>query len=213
MFYECMPIPQVSYPPEGCRPPKLYKYPEGKPPVKLLFLGWNPPKPFGGFWSVKSEDNLRSELHAVLSSKKLNQINASFPDKTFLNEFLEKGFYFIHTVKCYTESKFPGFSRGSATTNKEKDKGKALIASCVRTHLEFELKTLEPQKVCVLGKVPFLGLCELFPELTKIRATPTQGKIFQPGDLGMPWHLCYTCFPKLRRHIVIDHLQAFLQSH
>ena len=207
--YECIPIQQVSYPPYGCRPPELYKYPEVKSPVRLLFLGWNPPKPFGGFWSDK-EDKLRRELHGIL--RDLGQINASFPDKAFLDEFLEKGFYFIHTVKCWTEAKFPGFSRGSATTKKEKYKGKALIASCVHTHLDNELKTLEPQKVCILGEIPFLGLCELFPELSQRRPKPkpTQGKIFQPGELGIPWHLCYTCFPKLRRHIVIDHLQAFL---
>ena len=228
MFYECMPIPQVSYPPEGCRPPKLDKYPAVKPPVKLLFLGWNPPKPFGGFWSVKSEDNLRSELHAIL--KELGQINASFPDKNFLEEFLGKGFYFIHTVKCWTESKFPGFGRG-ATTREGRDKkekiGIPLIKSCVGTHLEEELNTLEPQKVCALGEVPFLGLCELFRELSQADSTPTQGQDFQQEQYGIPWPLLYTCFPpqpipvlirgtqcrKPARDIALGHLRDFLQSH
>ncbi len=117
MFYECRPTQQISYPLYGCRPPHLYKYPEVKSPVRLLFLGWNPPKPFGGFWSVEYEDNLRSELHGIL--KELGQINTSSSDKTFLDEFLGKGFCFIHTVKCWTEAKFPGFGRGATTREKK----------------------------------------------------------------------------------------------
>ena len=219
-LYECMP-------PDGCSPPKLYKYPAVKPPVKLLFLGWNPPKPFGGFWSVEYEDNLRNELREIL--KNLGQINASSPDQSFLDEFLEKGFYFTHTVKCWTEAKFPGFGRGATTRegrDKKKKVGIPLINSCVRTHLAKELETLAPQKVCALGEVPFLGLCDLFPKLTKTKATPTQGQVFQPGNGGIPWPLLYTCLlqpqpvpvrgtncRKLPRDIVRGHLQEFLQSH
>lgn len=222
--YECVPNQQISYPTYGCRPPKLYKYPAVKSPVRLLFLGWNPPKPFGGFWSLKYEDNLRSELRAILNQ--LGQINASFPDKTFLDEFLEKGFYFIHTVKCWTDAKFPGFGRGATTRegrDKKKKVGIPLIKSCVGTHLEEELNALEPQKVCALGEVPFIGLCELFPKLTKAKATPTQGQVFQAGNGGIPWPLLYTCFPKQEtvavsgtghrkkgRDIVLGHLRHFL---
>ena len=213
MFYECRPSSQVTYPPYGCRPPELHKYPEFKSPVRLLFLGWNPPRPFGGFWSLKYEDNLRSELRAILNQ--LGQINASSPNKAFLDEFLEKGFYFIHTVKCWTKAKFP---RGS--------EGEALINSCVRTHLEEELNALAPQKVCALGEVPFLGLRELFQELTETDATPTQGRDFQREQYGIPWPLLYTCFPRPRpvlirgtkcrkpaRDLVRDHLRDLLQSH
>lgn len=117
--YECIPIQQASYPPYGCRPPELYEYPEVNQPVKLLFLGWNPPKPFGGFWSMKYDDSLRKNLHGIL--KKLGQINAVSPNQSFLDEFLEKGFYFIHTVKCWTKAKFPRLGRGS--------EGEALINS------------------------------------------------------------------------------------
>lgn len=223
MFYECKPIQQVSCPPDGCRLPELYKYPEVQSPVKLLFLGWNPPKPFGGFWS-DDKDNLRRELHAIL--KGLGQIETSQSDKSFLDEFLKKGFYFVHTVKCWTEAKFPGFGRG-ATTREGRDKKKKigipLIKSCVRTHLDKELKDLAPQKVCALGEVPFLGLHELFPELTKAKATPTQGQVFQREKYGIPWPLLYTCFPKQEtvpvsgtghrkkgRDIVLGHLRHFL---
>lgn len=227
-FYECIPVPQVSYPPDGCRPPELYKYPEIKPPVKLLFLGWNPPKPFGGFWS-DDKDNLRRELHAILNSKELGQINALSPDESFLDEFLEKGFYFIHTVKCWIAAKFPGFGREATIKGgreKRKDVGIPLIHSCVRTHLGKELEALTPQKVCALGEVPFRGLCELFPRLTKTKATPTQGQVFQREQYGIPWPLLYTCLPqrqtiqvhgtecrKPASDIVLDHLREFLQSH
>ena len=216
--YECIP-------PEGCCPPELYKYPEVQSPVKLLFLGWNPPKPFGGFWS-DDKDNLRRELHAILNSKELGLINASSPNKAFLDEFLEKGFYFIHTVKCWTDAKFPGFGRGATTRegrDKKKKVGIPLIKVCVGTHLEEELNVLEPQKVCALGEVPFIGLCELFPKLTKAKATPTQGQVFQAGNGGIPWPLLYTCFPKQEtvavsgkghrkkgRDIVLGHLRHFL---
>ena len=226
MFYECMPIQQVSYPPYGCRPPKLYKYPEVKSPVKLLFLGWNPPKPFGGFWS-DDEDNLRRELHGIL--KELGRINASSPDKSFLDEFLEKGFYFIHTVKCWTEARFPGFGREATIKGgreKRKDVGIPLINSCVRTHLDKELTDLAPQKVCTLGEVPFRGLRELFPGLPKTKITPTQGQVFQREKYGIPCPLLYTCLPqrqtmqirgtecrKPASDIVRDHLHDFLQSH
>ena len=209
-LYECIPL-------DGCRSPKLYKYPEIKPPVKLLFLGWNPPKPFGGFWS-DDEDNLRRELHGILKGKDHGQINASSPDKAFLDEFLERGFYFVHTVKCWTEAKFPRLGRGS--------EGEALINSCVHAHLDKELTDLAPQKVCALGEVPFLGLCELFPGLTKTKATPTQGQVFQREKYGIPWPLLYTCFPqprpvlirgtecrKLASDIALGHLREFLQSH
>ena len=148
-------------------------YPEIKSSVKLLFMGWNPPKPFGGL-GVDDKDNLRSALHEIL--KELGQIESSSPDKSFLNEFLEEGFYFIHTVKCWTDATFPGFS-GRLATKEEKVKGEALIQSCVRPHLDKELEDLAPQKVCVLGKVPFHGLRELFPWLTAINATPTQREV------------------------------------
>lgn len=204
MSYECIPIQQISYPPYGCRPPNLYKYPAINHPIRLLFLGWNPPKPFGGFWSMKYDDSLRKNLHGIL--KELGQINAVSPNQSFLDEFLQNGFYFIHTVKCWTEAEFP----------KKKDVRIPLINSCVRTHLEEELNALAPQKVCALGEVPFFGLRELFPGLTETKTTPTQGRVFQQEQYENPWPLLYTCFPQLRfgrRDITLGHLRNFLRSH
>ena len=95
----------------GTRPPDLYAYPQPRDKVALLFIGWNPPKPFGGFWSLEFEDNLRSELHGVLFEMK--RIKARMPDAIFLDEFLGEGFYFVHAVKCWCCAKYPGFGRGA----------------------------------------------------------------------------------------------------
>lgn len=220
--YECITIQGLSYPSVGCRPPRLYEYPKVSPPVKLLFLGWNPPKPFGGFWSINNRDNLRGELHALL--KKLGQIHSSISEKDFLDEFLAKGFYFIHTVKCWTEAKFPGIGR-RVTSKERKEVGIPLINACVLTHLAKELEVIAPQKVCALGEVPFLGLRELFPALAQASATPTEGKVFQREQYGIPWPILYTCFPQRQtmfvrgtkcrqqaRELVLDHLRVFLQA-
>src|SRR5438128_5270801 len=69
--------------------------------------GWNPPKAYGGFWAFKTEDNLRSDLHQILLQLKI--IESQRADASFLDEFLSKGLFFIHAVKCWTLSKYPGF--------------------------------------------------------------------------------------------------------
>jgi len=224
--YECLPLEGMAYPHCGIRPPELFQYPEPKFPIRLVLLGWNPPKPYGGFWSLTYEDNLRHHLHSIL--KELGQIQAPAPDdQNFLDEFLQNGYYFIHTVKCWTEPKFPGFGRDAQSREGRRRKsqvGLPLLYSCVRTHLAEELRTLGPQNVCALGKLPFLALCELYPSLKTASATPTQGSVFPANFCGLPWPLLYTCFPQRRSvpmkgmkqrekalEIVGDHLRTFLR--
>lgn len=72
----------------GVRPPLLYEYPAPPSSVRLLFLGWNPPKPYGGFWSLDQRDNLRRDLHWILRSAR--RVTAEAPDGTFLTEFAEE---------------------------------------------------------------------------------------------------------------------------
>lgn len=222
--YECLKLDGIIYPPSCVYPPKLYKYPTPHLPIKLLFLGWNPPKPYGGFWSLEFEDSLRSDLHRIL--KTLKKIEAPSPNQIFLDEFSNKGFYFIHTVKCWTEAKFPGFGRDAQSKEgraRREQVGLPLLSSCVQTHLSDELKTLNPQKVCALGELSFLGLCDIYPKLRKTSATPTQGVVYQKGSCGLPWPLLYSCFPKEESvlvkgtkqrkktwEIVRDHLGTFL---
>lgn len=74
--YHCEPLPDAQYH-GGTRPPDLYAYPRPSGPTRLVFIGWNPPRPFGGFWSLEGEDNLRSALHEILS--RIKEIEAKKP--------------------------------------------------------------------------------------------------------------------------------------
>lgn len=75
----------------GVRPPLLYEYPTPPSSVRLLFLGWNPPKPYGGFWSLDQPDNLRRDLHWILHS--MGRVKARAPDSEFLTQFIQTGHY------------------------------------------------------------------------------------------------------------------------
>jgi hypothetical protein len=107
--YECLKREEIIYPLSCVHPPELFKYPRPQAPLTLLFLGWNPPKAYGGFWSLEFDDSLRTNLHRIL--KTLGKIETPYPGQNFLNEFLDKSYYFIHTVKCWSKPKFPGFGR------------------------------------------------------------------------------------------------------
>jgi hypothetical protein len=104
--YRCEPAAGLHYC-AGLRPPELYAYPQPVKPIRILFIGWNPTKPFGGFWSLDSQDNLRSDLHQILFH--LGIVKATNPDESFLDEFIARGLFFVHAVKCWTAAKYPGF--------------------------------------------------------------------------------------------------------
>ena len=197
--YSCQTLSHIAYPPFGIRPPQLDAYPHPIGTTRVLFIGWNPPRPYGGFWSLKFSDNLRNDLHSIL--KECGEIKHSTPNQEFLDEFLGKGFYFIHTVKCCTDANYPGFGRDRRSKGGKERRGKIglpLLSACVRTHLENELATLSPINVVALGELAFLGLCELYPNLKQALAKPTDGYIFLKEIFGLPWPLLYTCFPQCR---------------
>lgn len=211
-IYPCNPDPGTKFP-AGTRPPELYAYPEPLRPVELLFIGWNPPRPFGGFWS-DLEDKLRKELHGILKS--LGWISAAQPDDAFLHEFHEiRHFFFIHSVKCWTKAKYPGFGRGAKFKDR-REIGEPLLRACTQTHLADELNQLAPKLVCALGELAYEALRCVYPELDP-DPRPTEGRCFPPED-GRPWSLLYTCFPSpapdratskpLRVH-TRDHLKRF----
>lgn len=219
--YKCEPLTGVYYP-AGVRPPDLYAYPRPPRAVHLVFIGWNPPKSFGGFWSLDTEDNLRSDIHEILIQ--LKQIEAQLPDGIFLEEFLSKGFFFIHAVKCWTHTKYPGFGRNARRLDRKRI-GVPLLQACAGTHLGAELHELSPGKVCALGEVPYLALCHVFREsrLPSDAASPTEGRIFEPEPSKLNWPLLYTCFPQSQRvrvrgkdekvpakELVRKHLERFL---
>lgn len=188
--YQCVPPVDMKFP-GGIRPPELYTYPEPVGPVELVLVGWNPPKPFGGFWSTDSPDNLRTELHRIL--KALGLSSAEDSENAFLEEFrVARRFFFVHAVKCWTEAKYPGFGRG-AKAQERRDIGEPLLRACAQMHLGKELESLSPKRVCALGELAYEALRCLYPDLpAKVR--PTQGGVFGPAQ-GRPWSLLYTCFP------------------
>lgn len=190
--YKCEPPSSIRIPAFGKRPPDLYAYPKAERKVQLLFVVWNPPKPFGGFWSLEFDDNLRSELHRVLVE--LKKIKASTPDATFLDEFLKTGFYFIHAVKCWCCAKYPGFGRGAKEMDRKR-MGLPLLRACVDAHLRDELRDLSPEKVCLLGKLPYTALSCISERLGRMKVTPTEGKVLEPQDSGFDWPILYSCFP------------------
>jgi hypothetical protein len=209
--FQCEPHNGLNYP-AGIRPPELYAYPTVAPTVRLLFIGWNPPRPFGGFWSLDSTDNLRTELHRILLT--LNQIKAREPGDNFLKEFLNTGYFFIHAVKCWTAAKYPGFGREAKRADRRLI-GEPLLHACVETHLREELRQLAPEKVCALGELAYCALRHLFPRLDE-DATPTEGRIFEPSRYQLDWRLLYTCFPSTTqvrgeplREITRRHLKVF----
>ena len=213
--YECQPEGSTKFP-AGKRPPELYGYPTITRPIRVLFMGWNPPRPFQGFWRLEEPDDLRNELHLALRAAEW--VVANEPDGAFLNEFLERGYYFVHAVKCWTESRYPGFGRDSANRQGRREIGEPLLKACVSTHIPSELQRLSPGKVCALGELPYLGLRHLYPQLDR-NARPTQGRMFGAAEAGLAWDLLYTCLPvrnrigrRWAREYVAEHLAAWHSS-
>jgi hypothetical protein len=193
------------------RPPQLYAYPPKPRAVGLLFVGWNPPKPFGGFWSTGAPDNLREELHRILRT--LERVRSPRPDHEFLEEFLDVGFYFVHAVKCWSVAKFPGFGR-EARRHERVEIGEPLLRACAKAHLANELGTLNPRNLCAFGELAYCGL-RMLDENLDPAARPSKGGVFQSGSRAV----LYTCFPSANkvlgrpaREYTSDHLKVFLSQ-
>ena len=103
--YNCEPDPGLIFP-GGIRPPQIYAYPSACPPVRLLFVGSNPPRPFGGFWVTETGDTLRADLHRILRSLKV--VETPEPDAAFVDEFRSKG-----RLGCSTRALEPPSGRNS----------------------------------------------------------------------------------------------------
>jgi hypothetical protein len=182
-------------------------------PIEIVFVGWNPPHPFAGFWSTDAPDNLRTEIHSAL--RYLGRAIAPEPNRDFLDEFRgSRRFFFVHAVKCWTKARYPGFGRKARLTDRI-DLGLPLLRFCVSTHLGKELSELRPRRVIALGELAYEGLCHMFQDL-RGDARPTDGCVFE-RSATRPWPLLYTCFPspapvggKALRDYTRSHLERFL---
>ena len=162
-LYSCNYRSPVNCPAIGEQPPKLLAYPNPICPNPILFIACNPPREYGGFWSLRYEkDSLRTDLHAVLHG--LDRIASRSPDGKFLEEFLQKGYYLVHSVKCWTRGIYPGYGRDrnkSGWKSRWKQQGLPLLRICVDAHLRSEVAGLAPSKICLLGEMAFEALCLL----------------------------------------------------
>jgi hypothetical protein len=194
------------------RPPKLAAYPSPRGQIHLLFVGWNPPTTYGGFWSLEEPDNLRRELHGIL--REIERVRSEEPAAAFLDEFLETGHYFVHSVKCWTSARYPGFGRKAVRRDRH-EIGEPLLRACAAAHLETELSNLQPASICALGELAYVAIRCLDPGLPA-SARPSEGQIFTPASDGTRWRLLYTCFPSgnfvhgsAARDITRKHLESF----
>ena len=169
------------------RPPNLEAYPAARRRVQVLFVGWNPPRPFAGFWSIADPDNLRTELHRIL--RDIGRVRAPQPDGQFLDDFLDAGYYFVHAVKCWCAAKYPGFGRG-AKRRERHEIGEPLLRVCAAAHLRDELQSLNPANVCALGELAYCGLRVLDEDLDR-SLRPSEGAVCNLGARPV----LYTCFP------------------
>ena len=178
-------------------PPRVTPYPPPDRPVKLLFIGWNPPSPGGGFWA-KDDDHLLGNLLWIF--QQLGWSEATTP-QLFRDKFREKGYYFIHAVKCFSEAKFP---TGTAETR--------ILRVCANTHLSDDLAYIQPKAICALGRIPFraLKLCHqhLPPQPRFLKGAEAQIRV-----VGQHVPVLITCFPNgrqgpgVQRNIVLEHLR------
>lgn len=176
--------------------PKLRPYPTPSLPVKLLFIGWNPPKPLGGFWE-NDDDHLLQNLKWIMN--RLEWSMESEP-RAFRNWFRTSGFYFIHAVKCYSNTEFP-----------EGTPGTKIMHACVDEHLHQDLMHLGPKAICVLGQIPFRALKRCCRNKAELPTQPrylegAKGHVFLGPD-RVP--VLITCFPDGQQDPGVQRQRAF----
>jgi len=138
-----------------------------------LFVSWNPPKQGKNFWN-DSQDNLRKNVFGIL---KLNSIE----------EFLSRGYFLVHALKCPTRR--PGMLQSGRLLTR------SALSVCVPNHLQKEVALLEPQRICFMGAVAKEAF-ELFcREVRDWQASPRNG---ESRDIKLEHgvvNCLYTCLP------------------
>jgi uracil-DNA glycosylase len=122
----------TSTPPLVECPPSI-TYPAPPPSVDILFVGWNPPGA-QHFWQGPGDD-LHDNLGWVFAELGWSSGEA------FLRDFLTRGCYLVHAVKCWRDPSWPTVD---ATRR------------CAPLLAE-DISRLRPRTICLLGRRPHLA--------------------------------------------------------
>jgi hypothetical protein len=156
----CVGWSEVAERPLGVVCPPRLEYPAPPSPVRLLFVSWNPPGPTH-FWNSQG-DRLRRHLSWVLGE-------LGWPTQPdFLGEFLQRGAFLVHAVKCWQQRDWPSPDA---------------IARCARASFLFDLLQLRPERLCLLGRVPFEVASKVVQGLPVVMPSYFEG---WTGDVSVP---------------------------
>ena len=156
----CVGWADIAERPAGLVCPPRLEYPAPPSPVRLLFVSWNPPGPTH-FWNFQG-DRLRRHLSWVLGELGWT----TRPD--FLGEFLQQGAFLVHAVKCWQQRDWPSPDA---------------IARCARAGFLTDLLQLRPERLCLLGRVPFEVTSKVVHGLPVVMPSYFEG---WTGDVSVP---------------------------
>jgi hypothetical protein len=119
--------------------------------------------------------------------------------EAFPNGFRERGFYFVHAIKCFSRAALP----------REAAARRELVRVCAQAHLGEDLTYLQPERVCLLGEVPRNALAQVCPDLHL--DTPAKQGYAQTVQLnGGAVSVLSTCFPDWRyKNVVKEHFDRW----
>ncbi len=151
------------------------------PPNRLdcLFVSWNPPNTSAktqasdNFWN-NSGDTLRNNLLDILKMKDTSQ-------------FLSKGFFLVHALKCATKS--------SGTLKAGTPFSRLALEACVPRFLGREVEELAAPRICLLGGIAKEAVASFCSDVREWTAKPRTG---ENKEIKMPYgkvDCLYTCLP------------------
>ena len=175
-------------------PPTILPYPPSPRPLRLLFIGVNPP-PGGGFWA-DDDDVLLKKMHWIFTRLAWTKSTVALD---FRAEFRERGFYLIHTVKCFRKQRLPTRGKGR------------LIAGCAKAHLGHEITQLEPERICLLGNDPLEGVRQVGMGFTGRKGDAAEGSERMLRVAGSDVPVLMTYFPSgdTGRALLLCHLRSW----
>ncbi|MGA2625478.1 MAG: hypothetical protein ABSF63_00265 [Candidatus Bathyarchaeia archaeon] len=142
--------------------------------ISCLFVSWNPPRPDSkNFWN-DDHDNLRGSLLDILKV-------------AGIEEFLSKGFFLVHALKCATKQPRKLQSGRQLT--------RVALSLCVPNYLKEEVSLLAPPRICLLGAVAKQAFGLFCDDVRVWNASPRMSETrrirLSYGDV----ECMYTCLP------------------